>query len=157
MKINHFRISKYNPNYRIDGIYTKNEWTSIFDVGKIFENHIFTIDEYMATEYKYINCYNDIIANANIKFLRVCQLEKNIGTDWENNQLLRFDLIKKFISQCLQEKCWGKLESRNFYIHFGYDYYTYLGTTLHEDVINQICDKYGLYCEKFKSPYAKKQ
>jgi len=31
--MNEFRISKYNPVYRINEIYTRNEWSSCADVG----------------------------------------------------------------------------------------------------------------------------
>ena len=33
--MNYFRLSKYNPIYRVDGIYQREQWTSICDVGNI--------------------------------------------------------------------------------------------------------------------------
>ena len=29
-----YRITKYNPIFRVNGIYTRDDWTSICDVGK---------------------------------------------------------------------------------------------------------------------------
>ncbi len=37
-----YRITKYDPAFRIDGKYTKDEWTSIHDIGKIYNGCIFT-------------------------------------------------------------------------------------------------------------------
>jgi len=37
-----YRIVKYNPKFRINGIYTKNEWTSISDIGDEFDGVFFT-------------------------------------------------------------------------------------------------------------------
>ena len=33
-----YRISKYDPQFRVNGAYQKNEWTSISDIGKVFDD-----------------------------------------------------------------------------------------------------------------------
>lgn len=46
-----YRISKYNPKYRDEhGIYTRDEWTSISDVGEYFNGYEVTMEEYLDTE-----------------------------------------------------------------------------------------------------------
>ena len=42
--MNHYRISKYSPEYRQNGVYLKDEWTSIADVGKTFDGVMMSID-----------------------------------------------------------------------------------------------------------------
>ena len=41
-----YRITKYNPANRIDGIYITEEWTSFSDIGKIFDGTKLTQTEY---------------------------------------------------------------------------------------------------------------
>lgn len=48
--MNYYRISKYDPQYRIDGIYQKDEWTSMSDIGNIYGGKVFTEDEYYKVE-----------------------------------------------------------------------------------------------------------
>lgn len=58
--MNEFRISKYNCKFRINEIYTKDEWTSIGDNGKEYDNTIFTYDEYHKVESSYLNAIKNI-------------------------------------------------------------------------------------------------
>lgn len=51
-----WRITKYNPKFRNElGHYQKKEWTSVSDIGKIFEGKQLTVEEYLNTENLYIN------------------------------------------------------------------------------------------------------
>ena len=33
----YYRISKYDPAYRVDGVYQKDEWTAFSDIGKEYD------------------------------------------------------------------------------------------------------------------------
>lgn len=151
--MNCFRISKYNPIYRKQGSYMKDEWTSISDIGKLFNGKIFTSEEYKAIESSYISCIHTIILEANIKKCTIKNFENYSETAWENNQIIYGNQIVLFIIDCLRENCWGKLQGSNFYIHFGYDYYVYIGTLLDLGQIISITSKNGLFCENMVSPY----
>ena len=72
---------------------------------------------------------------------------------WHNEQLVTGDDIGLFIKDCLRESCWGKLEGRSSYIHFGYDYYVYVGFELEAERLLEVVNKYGLFCEWMHSPY----
>lgn len=48
-------IVKYNPINYLNGVYITEEWSSKSDIGKIFNGHKFTINEYMQTEREYID------------------------------------------------------------------------------------------------------
>lgn len=58
-----YRITKYNPAYRDKkGTYTKEEWTSVSDIGKKYASS-FTAREYIKTENLYIDAIENIINN----------------------------------------------------------------------------------------------
>ena len=48
-------IVKYPPQNYINGIYEKDEWTDYSDIGKVFDDKLFTLEEYLSVEKKYIN------------------------------------------------------------------------------------------------------
>lgn len=60
-----FRMSKYDPKYRKNGIYSEDEWTSISDIGGVFNGKVFTQSEYLKIDGRYIACIAEII-RANI-------------------------------------------------------------------------------------------
>ena len=148
-----FRITKYDPQFRVNGFYTKDEWTSIGDIGQSFNGHIVTEDEYYTVENAYVQCYIDIIEKANVR-VQIVQVEHYKTHDWHNGQYLETTAsIRKFITQCLREECWEKIVSRKFFIHFGYDYYSYLGTRLPRVEVEKTVRSHNLFCESFVSPY----
>ena len=52
---NTITITKYNSIFRDENWnYTRNEWTSISDIGKKFDDVLFTKEEYLEIEKKYI-------------------------------------------------------------------------------------------------------
>ena len=55
------RISKYNPKYRVNGAYVKEEWTDYSDIGNIFDGHVFTFEDYLKMELNYLNAIYNII------------------------------------------------------------------------------------------------
>jgi hypothetical protein len=78
-----------------------------------------------------------------IDSLMVASLEKNhelnnddkyISNDMKNSfqQVktginLRIDEVELLARLILREKLWCKLESKDMFVHFGYDYYMYIG------------------------------
>jgi hypothetical protein len=54
----------------------------------------------------------------------------------------------------LREILWCKLESENgFYIHFGYDYYMYIGGPAPSENSIAYGRQQGLFVEEMESPY----
>lgn len=50
-----YRITKYNPkNREKDGVYSKDEWTSISDIGKSFGDYKLTASDYLKVEDQYL-------------------------------------------------------------------------------------------------------
>ncbi len=152
--MNECRISKYNEKFRINGIYTKDEWTSIGDIGKKYDNIIFTYDEYQKVESSYLNVIKNVFNTVEAKYLQIQGLEdyKHV-CKYIDKQIVELNDIINISQDCLREKYWCRLEADKMFIHFGYDYYLYIGSHLTYDEMKKIVNEQGLYIEKRKSPY----
>lgn len=60
-----YKLSKYNPNYRTNGVYTHDEWTSVSDIGGTFETGRFTGLQYIETEAQYVLCLEALVGERN--------------------------------------------------------------------------------------------
>lgn len=152
--MNNYRISKYNPIYRQDGIYKKEEWTSMGDIGRIYDNIMFTPEMYLTVEQSYLSVIKSFCEQLNVDFLTVIGLEDyNCLCGFYNGQEVRLNDILQISRDCLREKYWCKLESKDSFIHFGYDYYLYVGSSMTYENVKKITDCYNLYIEPIPSPY----
>lgn len=166
-----WRITKYNPKYRdAEGSYViKDEWTSYSDIGKHIRGKEFTYNDYLQVENAYISTIKLFMECNRLKSLKVANLEKYIeldkndryiseamqhnfnyvqeGVDLEVDEV---DLVAKLI---LRERLWCKLESSCMFVHFGWDYYMYIGSE--NSCINDIQRilNLGLFVEEYVSPY----
>ncbi|MDQ2088173.1 hypothetical protein RBH29_17255 [Herbivorax sp. ANBcel31] len=169
-----WRISKYNPLYRDKtGAYKKDEWTSFYDIGKIFDGKELTYDTYIATENAYVEAVVSFMDSTKITSLTVKSLEKHSKdiqftcSDTHHHNEME-DLYKKInngivleiqdiVFLCrliLRDHLWCKLENNPLmFIHFGYDYYMYIGSTNKCESATRSVEKTGLFVEKFESPY----
>lgn len=149
------RISKYNPIYRNgEGKYDIEDWTSISDVGKVYDGNVFKMKDYELVEERYISCILDILNECNIQELYLTEYEcYDVTLSWINRQRIPINQIPDFSKDCLRERCWGKLSNSNIFIHFGYDYYMYIGCNLSIDTIRIIAGNSQLFCELQQSPY----
>ena len=148
-----YRISKYNPANRIDGIYMADEWTSFGDIGKVFGGTKLSQDVYLQTEQAYIDCCIELIEKAKISKLYIKQAEYYTENVSFSSSISNTHEIRQVITACLREQCWLKLTSKDFFIHFGYDYYMYIGSSLPSESVIETAMHYGLYCEQYTSPY----
>ena len=151
--MNRYRISKYDPNNRdLNGSYTIDEWTDYSDIGKPFSGKVLLKSEYLRTENNYLSFCEELWIICGEKPLKVCDYENNskvtVPEQIENRESLR-----KTVQAVLRNKCWLKLKRHGFYIHFGYDYYLYVGTMQSDITVKALAAKYGLYCEPMPSPY----
>ena len=134
-------------------MYRVHEWTSIDDIGKKFDAGVLTYSQYKKVEQAYIDCRIALMGEANVTGLTVCGPEY-YDPEIQFPQFVCDEIeIRRIIMCCLQEKCWAKLEAENFYIHFGYDYYMYIGTELPLAMVEEIAVRYNLFCETVQSPY----
>lgn len=151
--MNEYRITKYNPQYRLNGVYCKDEWTSMSDIGKKFEDSMLQPEEYLDVENRYIQCCMDVMKAAGIKKLSVSNPEIYYNKVVLPKTVCEEGEMREIIKWCLREMCWAKLKSKHFFIHFGYDYYMYIGTELPITTVLNIAQSCSLFCESMHSPY----
>ena len=169
-----WRITKYNPAYRDENHkYMNCEWTSISDRGKSFDGKKLSASDYIAVENSYIEAVLIFMNRLEITSLTVKKLEKTDNSfklqkpsnlysaemikfynSIENNIVIGKREIQYLCRLVLREHLWCKLEeNKTMFVHFGYDYYMYIGSNKRfKGIINTIANT-GLFIEEFESPY----
>lgn len=167
--MNYWRITKYNPKNRDkNDFYQKKEWTSVSDIGNTFEDGELTLDDYLICEKAYIDAIILYMRGNNVESIKIEALEKGKYkkyTDFfepetskyfkslKNNMLIPMERVTQVSRFALRELIWCKLVSERMFVHFGYDYYMYIGSEQPlENAINAIKES-GLFVEAFTSPY----
>ena len=166
-----YRITKYNPKFRDHtGAYKKDDWISFSDIGKSFENKVLSAEGYLNTEEAYIEAISLFMDESRINALKVILLSKhkepNKNDVWYSSSLLETyqsvsddTMIEKPVALHvarldLREYIWCKLESEKMFVHFGYDYYMYIGSAKKPIHIIPQIEALGLFVEKIdESPY----
>ena len=165
-----WRITKYNPAFRDErGAYLKDEWTSVSDVGKSFDGEVFTFEEYRKVEDAYVSTALNFVSEAGLDVLTISYLETHQVSEAKAEDLrdITFDpklarkgmvLSRKAMADVcrlvLREIFWCKIESENgFYIHFGYDYYMYVGSPVFSEKSIAYGRQHGLFVEETEPPY----
>jgi hypothetical protein len=129
-----YRITKYNPSFRdSNGSYTRDDWTSVGDVGGVFGGRVLTWEDYQQAEDAYVETVRRIMTAAGVEELTVRNLERYAPTNdvadrLGNNTVVRGDELARVIRGCLREHMWCRLSGKNgFFVHFGQDYYMHVG------------------------------
>ena len=159
------RISKYDPSFRsFDGSYQRDEWTSFSDIGRKFTDGILTFDLYRNVEDLYAKTILDFFRLSDILILEVVEIEIFVTSDsgrlGETNAAdlsvgsrITLENLEEVVRLCLRETMWCKLRGANHsYLHFGYDYYVYVGAT--NNGLASWQPPIGIFAEPFLSPYA---
>ncbi|MGA9773986.1 MAG: hypothetical protein WBV94_33455 [Blastocatellia bacterium] len=165
-----WRITKYNPKYRAEnGAYLKDDWTSISDIGQEFDGRVFTYEAYREIEDAYVSTVMEFVSEAMIDSLKVTNLEgphflrkrasklKDIVYD---PKLIREGMkvsgkdLEEICRLCLREFVWCRLVGeKGFYIHFGYDYYMHIDSSVASEQSILFAQEAGLFVEEMVSPY----
>ena len=166
-----WRVTKYNPDFRDEnGYYTLiEEWTCPSEIGNIINGKEFTSDEYFQVEAAYINSVMNFIEESGINSLRILQLERGISEEDRTSPLYEEEFEKLVIKEdllvnkneirlickmVLRNFLWCELCSKdNFFVHFGWDYYMYIGSNVHCLSAIECATNNGLFVEQCQSPY----
>jgi hypothetical protein len=166
-----WRVTKYNPDFRDEnGYYTLiEEWTCPSEIGETINGNEFTLDEYLQVEVAYINSVITFIEESSINSLRILQLECDISEDDKTSPLYEKEFeelilkedsmvnkneIRLICKMVLRNFLWCKLYSKdNFFIHFGWDYYMFIGSNVNCLSAIEFATNNGLYVEQCTSPY----
>ncbi len=162
-----YSITKYNPIYRDNKhAYVKDEWTSITDIGKIYDGKPFTIQEYLDVEAKYIEAIKIIMGLNNCNTLYIRKLKKHKDISYFNQETSKqlfsyYESLKNglfitaqslpFIMKIiLRNLSWCELVNieKKLYVRFGYDYYMFVNTKVSFEKIKKKIEEIGLYVEK---------
>ena len=155
-----YRVTKYDPANRNElGHYTKNEWTAFCDIGKEFADRVLTSEEYEKVESRYIEAIFSFMACMQLDSLQLSTVwngykYKESGLQLKNGAAYSGEKLKRVIQFTLREKIGCHLVSESsMFVHFGYDYYMYIGTT--NDCISAVerVRNNGMFSEDFGSPY----
>ncbi len=152
----HYRITKYDPLLRNEnGHFVAEDWTSISDIGKIFGQKPLTQSAYQIVEDAYISTIESFLNEAQISAMTLAAIE-NHGTDFplKKGTSIEFKDILSISRLTLREELWAKFTiPGKAYIHFGYDYYMYLGVPKQCKLAIKSAHELGLFVESFRSPY----
>lgn len=149
-------MTKYNPAFRDpSGSYTKVEWTRFRQIGQTFSGVVLTSNEYERIEEAYIQSALSLLREGGLLAMKVAGLEnsRKLSLDFQNDSILPLERIGEIIRQILREEFWCRLEGSDGFLHFGWDYYMYIGAPNLCPAARARATELGLYVEEFASPY----
>ena len=152
-----YRITKYDPNFRdAAGAFTKDQWTSYSDIGSTYDNATLTEQDYLRVESAYISSAINLLRDSGINELTVSGLEQHgESSSLHNGQSIQLSTISQYFQGALREHYWCRFESNTgAFVHFGNDYYMYVGLPSNPgNGIKSVAES-GLFIEPFASPYS---
>jgi hypothetical protein len=154
---NQYRVTKYAPSLRdATGAYAGEDWTSRSDIGRVFDGGMLSEAEYLKVENSYLSAMENFLDEASIESLELKGLERHgaAGGGFLRGGNLSIAQSLDFARLALREEAWGKLVvPGSAYVHFGYDYYMYIGVPSKCKRSIAIARDLGLFVERFRSPY----
>jgi hypothetical protein len=116
---------------------------------------LLTLEEYELVDQAYIDSAIQFLTDSGIDALTVHALENRSAGPTAPAEGDRMDLAAAAIvmRSILREEYWCQLEATASYVHFGWDYYMYVGVC---DPCESACEaarSRGLFVERFASPY----
>lgn len=151
-----FRVTKYDPDHRDRrGAYTRDEWTSVGDIGRAFAGVVLTEAEYRLVEDAYATAAVAFLREAGVQSLAVAGLENHAAVPLAFTDGSSLDLaeVGEVVRRVLQEEFWCRLEGAVAFVHVGYDYYMYVGVPVACPIAAALAGQLGLFVEPFRSPY----
>jgi hypothetical protein len=153
--MNEYRVTKYDPAFRDQlGHYTRPEWIMFKDIGETYSGVLFTREEYERVEEAYVQAALSFLRESGLSSIRVAGIENrsNQPLDFDNDSVLPLDRIGEIIRRTLREEIYCRLEGSECFIHFGWDYYMYVGVPHPCPRAQARAAELGLYVEEFASP-----
>jgi len=166
----HWRVTRYDPALRNDqGHYPLGDWSSFSDVGKIFNGQPLTFQQYLPYETAYVHAAIAFLSNAGLDDLQVVYLENREAENFDAahcdgislvpallqvGSMVGRDNLADIVRLNLREVLWCKLEAEGrFYLHFGWDFYMYIGSISPSAEAIHVARTLGLFVEPMTSPY----
>jgi len=158
---NQYRVTKYDPSLRdATGAFAGCDWTSRSDVGSIFNGGTLSEAVYLNVENSYLSVMKSFLDEARIESMELTGFERRDAPadGFLDGANLSVAKSLDFARIALREEVWGKLVlPGKAYVHFGHDYYMYIGVPSKCEQSIAIASKLGLFVERFRSPYLRQQ
>lgn len=152
--MNEYRVTKYDPALRdSSGAYTRDEWTSVSDIGRSFGGVVLTREAYRRVEDAYFEAALAFLREAAVATLTVRGLEGSGDSEVREGEVLTLDQAGELLRRLLREELWCRLEGESSFLHVGYDYYMYIGVPRPCPAAQALARRLGLHVEPFQSPY----
>ncbi len=171
-----YRVTKYDPSKRDgDGLYLDSEeWTYPDQIGQIIHGVVFSLEEYLRVEARYIRAVKRFFSASGLSHLRVTNLHQNYSSlietlrerdprlheaafdqlELSEDQGIALDELELIVKMNLRDALGCRLEiHRKFYIHFGWDFYMYVGSYRDCRAAIEQTEADQLFVEPFASPY----
>jgi hypothetical protein len=151
-----YRVTKYNPTLRDSrGAYLREEWIMFSQIGREVGSEVLTEHEYVRVEQAYVDSALAFLNEGGLTSLRIEGLEnpKKLALDVREHSIISMERLGALIRQILREEFWCRFEGHNGFLHFGWDFYMFIGVPYRCLAAEQFAEKLGLYPEEFASPY----
>ena len=115
---------------------------------------------YLNVENSYLSAMKSFLDEAGIESLELTALERRDtpADGFLHRRNLSIAQSLDFARLVLREEAWGKLVvPGKAYVHFGYDYYMYIGVPSKCERSIAIARDPGLFVERIRSPYLRQQ
>jgi len=157
-----YRVMKYDPKLRDSSdSYIGEDWTSISQLGQSFAGRKLTMRDYLRAEKNFLAVMSAMLEEAKVTQFRLLGLEKaKVGRQanrnrWREGAVLSLRQATDFARLALREELWGMLIApRRAFVHFGYDYYMYVGLSRLTPSALDLAARVGIFVEPFRSPYS---
>lgn len=151
-----YRVTKYDPAHRNErGHYTRDDWIMFSEVGSECGGTVLTLAAYELVERAYIDSAVGFLQAAGVRSLSARGVESSKGSPSAPSEGARLELaeLPPVMQSLLREEYWCRLEASNAFVHFGWDFYMYLGLPEPCGVDRERACERGLFVEPFESPY----
>ena len=165
----HWRVTRYDPALRDgQGLYPLGDWSCLSDVGQVFNGRQLTYEDYAVSETAYTNAAVAFLTDAGVDALRLVYLDRCVeavdATQGRDIRIAPDSLhagstvgkadLPDVVRLNLREIIWCKLAAKDrFYLHFGWDFYAYVGSISPSAEAIRQAEASGLYVEPMKSPH----
>ncbi|MCH7725619.1 MAG: hypothetical protein IH991_03935 [Planctomycetes bacterium] len=154
-----YRVTKYDPKYRNrSGAFTRGDWIAVSDIGSTFNGVVLTAFAYLAVENAYVESALAFFAEAGVESLAISSLENhgnyaNSDIPFADGHMCSLLEVADIARLNLRSSIWCRLVADNAFLHFGYDYYMYVGLPTPCPASIDFATRSGLFVEPFESPY----
>lgn len=171
MTVFQWRVTKYDPRRRDrQGRFRDDDWTAVSDIGAVFGGRPLDVDDYLAVEDRYVAAAMRFRQDSRADNVRVVDLEPPDLSEIAEGVPLT-DLVRtgppitegqrvigvefdRLVRLNLRSLIWCKLEQPGrFFVHFGHDYYMYIGSAEPCAEAIAFAEQSGLFVEPMTSPY----